>query len=355
MDMPGTPLLIAALIATGAVLALAMQGWVFSQVRGQQDRLWGRIDDLALRLNPPPVDDAAREYDRLYNALAGKIAPPFELMALGGGRVTLDALLAPAKPLLLVVAEPRCGPCFELLPDISGWQRVYGNQLTVALVSAGTPESNLAMTAEYRISPVLIQKEAEFLEAYGITQEPAAVVIQPNGRVSAGPRYGTKGVRELVAETLGLALPEAPRREVQAVTVGQAVPAIRRPDLDGNVVDFSGFRGIPTLLLFWSPGCSHCQELLPQIRAFEQMPVRPRMVIVSSGPIALNREVGFVSHVVLDDDDTISRIFGSSGTPAAVLIDSNGNVASPLARGATKIRTALQALQALPISATAAD
>ena len=225
------------ILAALAVLGvLALHAWILVQVRGQQRRLGGRLDGLALRLTSPAADSAARERDKMLNALAGEAAPPFGLAILGGGRVTLDALLAPAKPVLLVFAEPRCGPCYELLPDIGGWQRVYGDRLTVALVSAGSPESNLAMTAEYGISPVLLQVEREVVEAYGLPQAPAAVLVQPDGRVSAGPRYGTNAIRKLVADTLGLALPEKPKPEVQAVGVGVA-PAIRRPDLAGNVVD----------------------------------------------------------------------------------------------------------------------
>lgn len=325
----------------------------------------GRFDALARRLAhrhrpvtqtlPTGPDAAATERDRLLNAMAGEIAPDFDLVNLSGERVKLDALRASAKPLLLVFTDPRCGPCYELLPDIGGWQRVYGDRLAIALVSSGAQETNLAMTAEYRISPVLLQAEREVVEAYSLAQAPAAVLIQPDGRVSAGPRYGTNAIRALVADTLGLALPEVPRRDIQAVGVGQAAPSIRRPDLAGNAVDFAALRGAPTLLLFWSPGCGHCQELLSEIKAFEQTPGRPRMVIVSRGAGALNLEAGFASPMVLDDDQTIARAFGASGTPAAVLLDGRGIVVTPVARGSAGVRTALQALQTMFAPALAAD
>lgn len=333
-------IVLATLMATGAMVARA---W------GQQRRISARIDALA---TAPTRDDRRAA---LLDALKGKPAPDIDLSGLDGERVTLDGLLAQAKPLLLVFAEPRCGPCYELLPDIGGWQRVYGDQLTIALVSSGAQDQNLAMTAEYGISLVLLQEEREVVEAYGLPQAPAAVLIQPDGRVSAGPRFGARAIRELVADTLGLALPEAPRREVQATGVGQAAPTIRRPDLDGNVVDLAALRGNPVLLLFWSPGCSHCQELLPEIKAFEQKRGSLPMVIVSRGPAALNQEAGFASPMVLDDDLSIARGFGASGTPAAVLLDGRGVVAAPVARGSTGVRSALQAVQSLSIPASVAD
>jgi thiol-disulfide isomerase/thioredoxin len=304
---------------------------------------------------PTGPDAATQEHDRLFNALAGERAPGFNLAVLGEGRVTLDTLLAPAKPLLLVFTDPRCGPCYELLPDIGGWQRVYGDRLTIALISSGAPESNLAMTGEYGIRSVLLQASDEVVLAYGLVQAPAAVLIQPDGRVLAGPRYGANAVRKLVADTLGLVLPEAPRREIKAVGTGQAAPPIRRPDLAGNVIDLAALRGAPTLMLFWSPGCSHCQEVLPEIKAFEQVPGHTRTVVVSRGPIALNQAAGFASPLVLDDDEAIAKSFGVSGTPAALVLDAGGRVATPVARGASGIRTALQAVLALTTQASAAD
>lgn len=339
----------------GVLVVLTLLSWVMCQVHGQQRRLEQRLDDLALLLVSGGTDSAVRDRDTLLNALAGEIAPPFDLRAIGKERISLDALLDRAKPLLLVFADPRCGPCYELLPDIGGWQRVYNDRLTVALVSSGEQEINAAMTAEYSISPVLLQVEREVVEAYGLPQAPAAVLIQPDGQISAGPRFGARAIRELVADTLGLVLPEAPLREFEVARVGHPAPAIRRPDLDGNVIDLTVVRNAPTLLLFWSPGCSHCRDLLPEIKALEQTLGWLRMVIVSRGPSALNQEAGFISPVVLDDDHTIARAFEASGTPAAVLLDRRGVVVTQVARGSAGVRAAFHAVQSLIVPVSAAD
>jgi len=338
-----------ALLAAGVLAVLVFQGWLLLQARDQQVRLNARLDLLGRRLKERPLDESAPTSQ--LDALMGELAPDIALSVLGGGSATLKALLAPAKPLLLVVTDPRCGPCYELLPDVAGWQRVYGDRLTIALVSSGDPGINHSMTAEYGIHPVLLQHERELIEAYSLAQAPAAVLISPDGRIAADVRYGAWAIRQLVADTLGLVLPSPPVIENRAVGVGEAVPSLRRPDLDGNVIDFGAMRNAATLVLFWSPGCGHCQKLLPDIRAFEAQQFRPRTVIVSRGPVGLNREVGFISPLVLDDARSIAAAFGVTGTPAAVLIASTGAVATPVARGLTGVRTLLEWLNVSTVKA----
>jgi thiol-disulfide isomerase/thioredoxin len=326
-------------VATVVLAVLATTGWMTARAYADQRLLGARLDDLGRSLAEP----ASTVVDRssLLDALKGERAPGFSLPNLDEERVTLDALLAPGRPLMLVFTEPRCGPCYEILPDLGGWQRVYGDRLAIALVSSGAPETNEAMTAPYGIAPVLLQHDLEVVTAYGLVQAPSAVLIQPDGRISAGPRYGAHAIRQLAADTLGLALPPTPTIDITPVGVGERVPSLRRPDLHGRQVDLGAPRGAPTLVLFWSPGCSHCQEMLPEIRATERRARRPGMVIVSKGPIGLTEEIGFISPVIFDDDRSIARTLGVEGTPSAVVIDGQGKVASPVFRGELRVRALL--------------
>jgi thiol-disulfide isomerase/thioredoxin len=344
-------LIVACVFSALSLAALGVGFWLLAQLRAQQQRLESRIDALAGRLwaraavpaesAPPSTPEPEKDWT---NLLAGTAIPDLTLDALTGGRATLASLLAPAKPLLLLFTDPRCGPCYELLPDLGGWQRVYSDQLSFALISTGEPNANIAMTAEYDIRPVLLQQEQEAMEAFGLNQQPAAVIVQPDGIMAAGPRYGSYAIRKLVADTLGLMMPVAPNQPVQVVGVGQTPPPLRRPDLSGQPVDLGGARSEPTLVLFWSPGCSGCQQLLPEIKTFESTVERLRVVIVSRGPVGLNQEVGFQSRVVLDDDRSLGQTFGVTGTPSAVLLDEHGVVVTPVARGHEGVRSALQAL-----------
>ena len=60
--------------------------------------------------------------------------------------------------------------------------------------------------------------------------------------------------------------------------------------------------------------------------------------MVTSGPVALNTEVGLRAPMVLDDDRSIKRAFGVQATPSAVVVDALGLVASDVARGARDVR-----------------
>ncbi len=333
-------------LVLAALVVLSAQGWLlFHQMQHHKASIH-RLNDLTQRVTTrvaatvPPGDPA----------------PPFELPSITGTMTSLSRLLAAGKPLLLFFTDPRCSPCYALLPDIGGWQRVYGDRLSIALVSGGAPEANRAMTAEYGIAPgtVLLQQgEHEVADAYGVNMMPSAVVIRPDGRRSGEVVYGTQALRQLVADTLGLALPDAPDHQVDKLRVGDRVPALIRPDLDGQAVSLGEARGESTLLLFWSPGCSHCQDLLTDMKAWEQDPSVPNMLIVSRGPIELNRAAELRSTIVLDDDGAVGARFGMQGTPAGVVIDALGMVASDVVAGTTGVRALVA--ERFALAATAAD
>lgn len=256
-------------------------------------------------------------------------------------------LLASDKPLLLVFTDPRCNPCLELLPDIGGWQRVYGDRLSFVLISTGDVTLNRLMTDGYGMDHVLLQRERETIDAYGVTQAPAAVLVFPDRQFGSAPTYGVAAIRRLVADTLGLVVPAPPGSAIQSAGRGQAAPPLRRLGLDENLVDLAAYRGTPMVVLFWSPACTHCQDLLPGIRAMERISKRPGLIVISRGAPDLNRSVGLLSPVILDDSHEIADSFGIEGTPAAVVIDSKGIIVSEVLRGNSQVNALLDRIQVL--------
>jgi cation transport ATPase len=66
-----------------------------------------------------------------------------------------------------------------------------------------------------------------------------------------------------------------------------------------------------------------------------------QLLVVSTGTVAANKAMGLRSRIVLDPLFDAGRAFGARGTPSAVLIDSEGKIASPVAAGGAAIAALL--------------
>jgi peroxiredoxin len=122
--------------------------------------------------------------------------------------------------------------------------------------------------------------------------------------------------------------------------IGESAPDFSLPDLSGQTVRLSDFRGSPTLVLFWRPSCGFCQRMLEDLKAWEAQPPEgaPRLLVVSTDSVESNQAMGLRSPVLLDKEGmSIGRLFGATGTPMAVLVDAEGKVASELAAGAPAV------------------
>lgn len=269
-------------------------------------------------------------------SLAGTRAPAFTVTDLEGARVTLTSLLDPVKPLLLVFINPTCTSCHEALGDIGGWQHVYNDRLDIAVISTGEATTNRPLATEHGLQRLFLQRDRELIKRYGLAMAPAAVVVQPDGRISADPHYGQAAIRQLVAGTLGVDVAPAPPVP-QMVRRGDPAPRIDGVDLNGKPVSLDDYLGAPFLLVFWDPECGYCEKLLPRIRAFEYATTRVPLVVVSTGTIVANRALRLTSPIMIDDKRTIAGAYGLSGTPAALLIGAKGIVASEVANGAQAV------------------
>lgn len=327
----------------------------------------------------------------------GAQAPTFRLPGLAGETSTLEALLAADLPTLLLFMDPHCGQCNLLLPEVAGWQRELASQLTVAIVSRGSVEENRQKVAGYGISPVLLQNDFEVGEAYVVAGTPSGVLVRVNGTIGSEVRAGPDPIRALVRELPGQASGAVPASVYQSVGVaavgpgghdhpsyhshdhapdhvqdhvhqhghhagsnghahhehppaappplplgpgiGDPAPEIRLPDLDGAIRSLDELRGSRALVLFWHPECGFCQEMLPELRAWEAARVdpAPRLFVVSGGSAESNRALGLRSLLVVDPRFGVGDAFGANGTPTAVLVDGAGRIASSVAVGARAV------------------
>jgi peroxiredoxin len=349
------------LVLAGLVVLVLLLagGWLLLQILRQQGRLLLRIEALEAQLAanglaPQPVA-SGQTASPVVGLPVGSPAPGVTLPTLSGEPMTLQALRALGKPVVLLFSDPGCGPCNALLPDVSRWQREHVAKVVVVLISRGTVEANRPKASEYSLTHVLLQKDSEMAQAYQASGTPSAVLVRQDGTVGSPLAQGADAIRALVANTLNpTVLHTLPMAAAQGngnratatpqppvgPKVGEPAPDFSLPDLAGQTVSLSDFRGDKTLVLFWRPSCGFCQRMLDDLKAWEADPPAgaPQLLVVSTDSVADNQVMGLRTPVLLDKEGmSIGRLFGANGTPMAVLVDAQGNIASELAAGAPAV------------------
>jgi thiol-disulfide isomerase/thioredoxin len=124
---------------------------------------------------------------------------------------------------------------------------------------------------------------------------------------------------------------------------GTAAPAFQLAGTTGEKVTLDGLlaRRRPLLLLFTSPGCGPCETLLPDVANWQSAHAdRLSVAVFEDGPPAAARATAErfgLEDVLADPGGQVYNSYEASGTPGAVLIASDGTVASGLATGPTRI------------------
>ncbi len=349
-------------LAAAAVGAFLAQTWLAFHLLRQQGRVLIRLDKLEtiLRVNGLSFADNAHAHVGLR---IGSLAPSFEIPLLSGDMTSLERIHRRGRQTLLVFSDPGCSPCTALLPDIARWQREYEEKLTVAVITSGSAGANRNTMAKYRFQNVLLQRDREVAEKYAAVGTPAALLIDEDGLIGSSLAMGAEAIGNLVAQAAGQSLRPtssgarssgqerltAERHQLShnRLQVGDRAPSFRLVDLNANVVDLTtNFNGRNTLLFFWNPSCGFCKSMLPALKTWEGSRKQPSLALlmISSGTAELNFAMQLNIPIALDQHFNVGRTFGVTGTPSAVLIDSDGRIAAPIAVGAPQIH-ALAAME----------
>jgi peroxiredoxin len=132
--------------------------------------------------------------------------------------------------------------------------------------------------------------------------------------------------------------------QTRGLAVGTAVADFELPDLTGNNVSLTDFRGRRVLLIYWSPECGFCDMAAADLAKL-QAPLQgnnTQPILVSFGDAAGNRKLagehGLTCPILLLENSPArefveSKLFEFCGTPSAYLLDEQGRVAAPLAVG----------------------
>lgn len=335
---------------------LVVEGYLLLRLFRQNGRLLLRMDALEQALAAGGNIPYNSVLNQPHNGLAlGASAPTFELPNLDGETLSLDSLRSSKKPVMLIFSNPGCGPCTALLPEISRWQQEYKSKITIALVSQGTVEENQSKLETNKIEPVLLQERSEVADSYQSYGTPMAVIVNPDGTIGSSAVGGSEAITALVAKTVGAPIPQMVRNGnngngnghahlsqpvmMPGVKIGDEAPQFELPDIDGKTVRLADFKGSETLLLFWNPNCGFCSRMVDDIKAWETHRAKGaiKLVVVSTGTVEANQAQEFKSTVVLDQGFNVAPLYGAGGTPSAVLVSTDGKVASELVVGAEAV------------------
>lgn len=305
---------------------LAFLSWFSVQLLAQNGRLLARVDALEARVGGVAAsqsDGSAPDGLPLDSQ-----APTFSLPMASGATGGLGTLLKRAERVMLVFSDPACGPCTALLPEIADWQGDDHFGVSIALISQGDSAAARARAEEHGLADVFLDEGGSVSRQYGVRATPSAVIVDRRGRIASSLAGGAEAIRGLLREA-----------SAAVSVVGQPVPEFTLLDLDGHIRSLAEACGRRTLLLFWNPSCGFCRQMLGELRALEAEwgEEGPGLVMISTGSVEENRALGLRSTVLIDPAFTVGKALAATGTPNAVWLDADGNVASDVAAGIDQV------------------
>jgi peroxiredoxin len=119
------------------------------------------------------------------------------------------------------------------------------------------------------------------------------------------------------------------------LAVGQPAPDFELPDLAGEQVSLSRFRGQYVLLGFWASWCPSCREEMPSLEQFYREFGGPDLVLLNVNigesrekvaAFAGKRDLTFP--LLLDTREKVRKLYGANLIPMFYLIDREGRIAA---------------------------
>lgn len=145
------------------------------------------------------LEDIQRRIPAAPELGVGALAPAFRGAAIGGG--TFDSRELNGAAHLIVFSHPGCLPCDELVPRIVDEATLGGLPPTVVVsrgIAGEQPETLRAAALRGRLH-VVLERDDEISELFGVTGRPYAFGVDSSGRVTG------RGVVNSAAELSALA------------------------------------------------------------------------------------------------------------------------------------------------------
>ena len=116
-------------------------------------------------------------------------------------------------------------------------------------------------------------------------------------------------------------------------TIGQPVPEVTLPDLEGRTVRLSDFRGNVVVLNFWATWCPPCVEEMPSLQKLQQALGKKGLQVLAAAvdenlqDVARFREEYDLSLPILHDQGgKVSHRFSTFKYPETYVVDRDGKL-----------------------------
>lgn len=274
----------------------------------------------------------------------GAVVPDFAMQNLAGEIVSLTDVRAEGLPVLFIFVSSTCSPCKSLVPEFEQWQRELSGKVRFIFVSNGKLSDNADKFGEELSKNLIVEEIRAFADQMKAKWTPTAILMDANGRVASHASAGDTAIRALVED---IKLEDLSKEfahftnghnHTDTSKIGATVPEFSLPDVAGNEITSQYFRDRKTLVAFWSLDCGYCDQMIEELRTWDRTKGmdEPGLLVFSDGDAKANAELGLSSPIIVDAEDTATKL-GMFGTPSAVLVNENGVIVSETALGASDI------------------
>lgn len=181
-------------------------------------------------------------------------------------------------------------------------------------------------------NPAPIRRAAAFALASVLVLIPAASARAenvPGGAATA--KSGPAAPAPSASPAAPAATTPAPVKPVEPL---RSMPDFTLPDLDGKPRASKEWQGKVVLVDFWATWCAGCRETIPALSRLQAKYGDHGLSVIGIsldkgakakvGKFAKKLKVNY--QMLLDSEDTLSRVFGFEGLPSLYLFDRQGNL-----------------------------
>jgi len=247
---------------------------------------------------------------------------------------------------VVVFVGPDCGPCAAMLPDLISLRDEYDGRLQVSLVSEGDIERNTDKFTDFGLENLFIQEKKEISSLFLAKWTPTAVLIS-HGRIASRVAAGEANIRKLFEFQNGrdfsaenLFTPTGIARS--RYRIGEKLPDFSIFTADGESIRSDQFGPAGGVIIFTNSSCTHCDVVADSVIRLRDRDGGShsdgfRFLFLNSDDPTKLIQKGLADCTAVDEGHSLGKRCGAFGTPSAVLVDSDGRIASETAVGSVAI------------------